>query len=215
MPDTSGPTTTPAGPSAASYGVGARVSLYPMCDDYVDVILGALADTPVPDGVTTATSPVSTFAGGPEDTVVPWLADLVAAATRRADGAHLAAAILLSRGCPGEVSCELASGPWASDDSVDVPGTGIEAWADWSLYPLPDGARAPGDHMEPIMAAVESARESGLYHSSDHYVTRLRGDVGAILALVATAWLGTGSHVQHVVTHLTMSINSPTQGDPS
>lgn len=199
-------------PSAESYGVGARVSLYPMCDDYVDVILGALADAPIPGGLTVDTSPVSTFAGGSEDVVVPWLADLIAAATRRAAGAHLAANVLLSRGCPGEVSCELNMGPWAPADSILVPDTGIEAWADWSLYPLLDGDTA-GEHMEPIMAAIGRAKESGLFHSSEHYATRLRGDLGAILALVASAWLGTGNHVQHVVTHLTLSINSPTQGD--
>lgn len=218
--DPAAPTLTPptasttAPPTPATYGVGARITLCPMTDRYVDVILGALADvTPdaaVEDVLTTSTSPVSTYIGGGEHAVVRRLVDLVTAAARCADGAHLSAHILLSRGCPGEVACELHSGPWASTDTLAVPDAGVRAWAEWSLYPLLDGAGG-GEHIAPIMAAIDEAKASGLFHSADHYVTRLAGDVGAILALVGGAWLRTGAVVQHVTTHLTLSINSPTE----
>lgn len=202
---------TPSAPSAATYGIGARIALHPMTDRYVDIITTALAATPRPPELELTTSPVSTFVGGPDAAVVRYCADLVAAAAHRADGAHLAAQVLLSRGCPGEVTCTLRHGPWVDGEAVAVPDAGVRAWAEWSLYPLLDG-QGGGAHMTPIMDAIATARASGLFHSSDHFVTRLAGDVGAILALVATAWLRTGADVQHVVTHLSLSINSPTQG---
>lgn len=207
-------------PTPTDYGVGARVSLYPMSDRYVDIILGSLDDAaPAASGLTTQTSPVSTFAGGAERDLLAWLAALVAAAARRAEGAHLAAHILLSRGCPGEVACALPAGrPWAPDVDLALPAAGVTAQADWSLYPLLDAGpdAAASDHMAPIMAAIERARGSGLYAGSEHYVTRLHGDVAEILTLVASAWLGTGAAVQHVTSHLLLSINSPTRsGDPS
>lgn len=200
-------------PTAASYGVGARVSLYPMCDGFVDVIMGALEDAaPAAASLTTTTSPVSTFAGGGERDLVRWLVALVAAAARRGGDAHLGAHILLSRGCPGEVACALPAGrPWAPGADLRLSATGVVAVADWSLYPLVDADGAMGDHMAPIMAAIARAKESGLFLESDHYVTRLRGDVADVVALVASAWLETGAHVQHVISHLVLSINSPTR----
>lgn len=199
-------------PDPTTYGVGARVSLHPMTDRFVEVILGALDDAaPLADGLEIATGTVSTFVGGDEQRLVAWLCALVAAATRRAEGAHVGAQMLLSRGCPGEVTCDLRSGPWASDGPLTVAPTGVQASAEWSLYPLLDAGAASSDHMEPIMAAIETARQAGLYAGSDHYVTRLHGDVADIITLVARAWRGTGASVQHVTTHLALSINSPSQ----
>lgn len=211
---------TPAGtPSPSTYGIGARVSLYPMSDDYIDIITGALADAaPHAEGLEFSTGVVSTFVGGDESRLVAWLAALIGAATRRAQGAHLAVSILLSRGCPGEVTCELRSGPWVSDSPLGAHAVGVAGTAEWSLYPLPDAdpaASGPIQHMEPILAAIEAARASGLHAGSDHYVTRLRGDVGSILALVAQAWRDTGALVQHVTSHVQISINSPSESRPS
>nr|WP_283242047.1 YkoF family thiamine/hydroxymethylpyrimidine-binding protein [Leucobacter manosquensis] len=68
---------------------------------------------------------------------------------------------------------------------------------------------APADHMTPIYAAIDQAKASGVYSGSDHYATRLDGDLSAVLETAANAWIGVGAQVQHVVTHLTVSINSP------
>ncbi|MDO5535574.1 MAG: YkoF family thiamine/hydroxymethylpyrimidine-binding protein [Propionibacteriaceae bacterium] len=205
---------TQGDPTPTSYGVGARIALHPMSDRFVDIILGALAEADaVRGGLATRTGAVSTFVGGDEADLLRYLSTLIGAATRRADGAHLAVSVLLSRGCPGEVTCDLRSGPWASTTPLEAEPTGVIARAEWSLYPLLDGG-ADADHMEPIMAAIDRAKESGLFDGSDHYVTRLHGDVADILALVTAAWRDVGAHVQHVTTHLSFSINSPTQ-EPS
>lgn len=204
-------------PTPTTYGIGARVSLHPMSARFEDIIIGALADAEAARGdLTTRTGVVSTFVGGDEADLLAYLTALIGAAARRANGEHLAASVLLSRGCPGEVTCDLRSGPWASDGELTAEPTGTTAVAEWSLYPLLDAdpaasAGAARDHMEPIMAAIEQAKQVGLYDGSDHYVTRLRGDVADILSLVTTAWRGVGGGVQHVTSHLSFSINSPTE----
>lgn len=200
-------------PTPDTYGVGARVALHPMSSRYVDIILGALADAESEgNGVTATTGVVSTYLGGDEASLLRYLTALIAAAARRADGEHLAVTVLLSRGCPGEVTCDLRGAAWASDAPLTAETTGVQAVAEWSLYPLLDGGDpAASAHMEPIMAAIDEARATGLFDGSEHYATRLRGDVADILALVVRTWRDVGARVQHVVTHLSFSINSPTQ----
>ena len=209
------PTTTPE-----QYGVGARFTLSVYDSDYVRIILGALgsADT---TGLTIETNDISTFVTGGEQRVLAYVQSVVAAAAR--SGAHLSAAILLSRGCPGELQCALPPGVHAlAAAPIALPESGVRARAHWSLYPLLDAGSAspavvasaaapaaPVDHMTPIYAAIDRAKASGVYSGSDHYATRLDGDLSAVLETAANAWIGVGAQVQHVVTHLTVSINSP------
>lgn len=195
------------------YGVGARFTLSVYDSDYVRIILGALGEASA-DGLTVETNDISTFVTGPEQRVVEFITDVVAAAAQ--SGAHLSAAILLSRGCPGELQCALPPGVAAlAAEPVSLPSTGVRARAHWSLYPLLDGSGHGGatsdavDHMTPIYEAIARAKTEGVYSGSDHYATRLDGDLAAVLQTATNAWIGVGATVQHVVTHLTVSINSP------
>ncbi|GAA1634105.1 YkoF family thiamine/hydroxymethylpyrimidine-binding protein [Leucobacter chromiireducens] len=203
-------TTNPAAPrpalSPVDYGVGARFTLSVYDSDYVRIILDALAGANR-DGLTIETSDISTFVGGTEARVLEFLREVIAAAA--ASGAHLSAAALLSRGCPGELACALPDGVAAlGAEPVALAPTGVRARAHWSLYPLLDGG-ANGDHMSPIYAAIEDAKSAGVYAGSDHFATRLDGDLAEVLATAANGWIGVGGVVQHVTTHLTVSINSP------
>ena len=195
------------------YGVGARFTLSVYDSDYVRIILGALAEADA-SGLEIETTDISTFVAGAESRVVEFLRDVIAAAA--ASGAHLSTAILLSRGCPGELQCALPAGiPAQGADRLSLAPSGVRARAHWSLYPLLD-AGSPGvpasesDHMAPIHAAIEDAKRAGVYSGSDHFATRLDGDLAAVLEAAANAWIAVGGRVQHVVTHLTVSVNSPT-----
>jgi hypothetical protein len=208
---TQSPTLTPA-----TFGVGARITLAAMSDDYVSIVLGALeaADS---SGLETQTGAVSTFVSGAESDLVRYLVQLVGAAGR--SGAHVSATIHFSRGCPGEVVCELpgGAGPLAAE-IPDVAATGVTAVAEWALYPLEDGVRAGAqpDHMRDIYAAIDFARELGTFEASEHFVTRLSGDVADVIRTVAAGWILVGRTVQHVTSHVTLSINSPsTSNSPS
>lgn len=203
----------PAAPqiSPQQYGVGARFTLSVADSDYVRILLGALAEADR-SGLTIETNDISTCVSGSEARVLAYLRDVIAAAA--ASGAHLSAAILLSRGCPGELQCALPAGvPALGAEPVALETTGVRARAHWSLYPLLDAAAghgaAPVDHMTPIYAAIEGAKASGVFSGSDHFATRLDGDLARVLETAANAWIGVGAAVQHVVTHLTVSINSP------
>lgn len=191
------------------FGVGARVTAAVMRDDYATVIPAALAAVD-PTGLAITTGDVSTWLGGDETSLLRWMTDFTGALL--ATGAHCSLTWQLSRGCPGEVECDLPGG--AGPRGVPAPEgreTGGFAAAEWALYPLADtvvDGVAP-DHMRDIYAAIELARGNGTFRGSEHYVTRLEGDPGVVLATIAAGWTMVGRSVQHVVSHATLSINSP------
>lgn len=64
--------------------------------------------------------------------------------------------------------------------------------------------------MRDIYAAIDYAKKAGTYAGSEHFATRLVGDVADVLATAAAGWVLVGRSVQHVTSHLTLSLNSPT-----
>ncbi len=201
-------------------GIGARFSLHPHTDDFVAVILGALDDAVqagLTEGLVLETDDVSTYVGTTawpaEQRLVRYLSAVVAAAHRRSERGHVVAQLLLSRGCPGEVSCDLSVTGLPAATPVDVPATGIDAVAQWSLYPLLDAGSDHGDHMAHIESAISRARQRGTAAGAAHYATRLTGDLAEVIATAADAWAEVGARVPHVVSHLTVSVGSPSRTD--
>jgi len=195
-------------PTLQQFGVGGRITLAVMSDDYIDVILTALAEAAADAAeLDVVTDDVSTWATGDETALAVYFARLIAAASR--GGRHVSATVMFSRGCPGEVRCALPAGRGLVSPLPVVPPTGVTASAQWALYPLDDSGTA--DHMRDIYAAIDAARENGTFVRSDHYVTRLRGDVATILETVAGGWVRVGRTVPHVTTHVTVSVNSPSE----
>ncbi|MGS0685033.1 YkoF family thiamine/hydroxymethylpyrimidine-binding protein [Nakamurella sp. GG22] len=208
--------------SPAELGIGARVTVAAMTDDYVAVLTDALhaADAAVPP-VVRETDAVSSFVRGTEQEIVDYLAVLLAAAG--GSGRHVSASILLSRGCPGELHCEVPPDHEGAADSPVLRPTGQFARGQWSLYPLADGASGgaaggasdgasgdrPADHMRTITEAIELSKSNGTFVGTRHFVTELAGDVADVLMTVASAWVSVGRTVQHTVCHLTLSLNSP------
>ena len=207
---------TAAAPTPQQLGVGLRFSLHPHTDDFVDVILGALADVEVAgltEGLVINTDEVSTYVGAriepAEQRLAAYLSAVIAAASHRSGGGHVVAHVLFSRGCPGEVSCDLAVTGLPTAEPVVLESTGIRAAAQWSLYPLLDGGSDAGDHMAHIEAAIAAAQRRGVASSPSHYATKLTGDVADVLAAAVDVWAQVGAEVPHVVTHLTVSVGSP------
>lgn len=202
------PQETQGTPTPQEFGVGGRITLAVMSDDYIDVILTALAEAAADAAeLDVVTDDVSTWATGDETALATYFARLIAAASR--GGRHVSATVMFSRGCPGEVRCALPAGRGLVSPLPVVPPTGVTASAQWALYPLDDSGTA--DHMRDIHAAIEAARENGSFVRSDHYTTRLHGDVATILETVAGGWVRVGCTVPHVTTHVTISVNSPSE----
>lgn len=196
---------------------GAQVSLYPMTDGFVDVILSSLsALDPWRDRLRIQTDDISTLIVGPPEVLFPALRDLYAQAA--STGHHVVLRTTLSRGCPGEPddpicktnalanpSDPLAGRQAASKAALaDAPTTGQEARAQFSLYVM--GA---GDHMAEIMGCIDFLRDSGTFDHSKNFCTRLKGDAGAVFATLEQAFCRFGPPAGHVTIDLTVSANSP------
>lgn len=191
----------PCDPSA-----GCRFSIYPMTDAYVPVIVDALAQTPS-DGLEVVTDDVSTYLAGEPAAMLSFVAQTIVAVSRRTG--HVAATLLLSRGCPGEGPC-LPDAPASftrATRAASIELAGIRAAAHFSLYPL----GVPG-YMEIIGSEIELAKEAGLYARAEHFTSRLEGDLAEVLSAIGDSWAR--ADASHVVAHATISVGSPTRKQP-
>lgn len=199
--------------------VGAQVSLYPMTDGFVDVILSSLhALDPWRDKLRIETDDISTLIVGPPEVLFPALRDLYSAAA--ATGQHIVLRCTLSRGCPGEPDDPICqtnalanpSEPLASRQSsaltaiAETLENGQFADAQFSLYVM--GA---GDHMAEIMGCIDFLKQSGTFLRSKNFCTRLSGDAGPVFATLEQAFCRFGPPNGHVTIDLTVSANSPSK----
>ena len=195
---------------------GAQVSLYPMTDDFVGVILGAIgALDPYRSTFRIETDDISTLLVGPPDRLFPAMRDLFTAAARR--NVHCVLAATVSRGCPGEPDdpiCTPSAGMGASEQLAlrieaalaavaATPVTGQTVAAQFSLYPLGE------NHMDEIYGCIDFLKRSGVFDRSKHFCTKLRGDAGAVFATLSEAFLRFGDPDGHVTLDLKVSANSP------
>lgn len=196
---------------------GAQISLYPMTEGFVDVIMSALtALDPWRDRLRIETDDISTLIVGPPEALFPAMRDLYVAAAKTRH--HCVLRATLSRGCPGEPDdpiCQtsalanpqesLASRQKAALAKLEkAHATGEIARAQFSLYVL--GA---GDHMREIMGCIAFLKQSGTFDRSKNFCSRLTGDAGPVFATLQEAFCRFGSPSGHVTIDLTVSANSP------
>lgn len=198
---------------------GAQISLYPMTDGFVDVILSSLsALDPWRDRLRIETDDISTLIVGPPEILFPALRDLYVAAAK--SGEHIVLRATLSRGCPGEPDdpiCQTSalaspSEPLALRQKASLaalaatPEMGQATDAQFSLYVM--GA---GDHMAEIMGCIDFLKQSGTFDRSKNFCTRLTGDAGPVFATLQQAFCQFGPPNGHVTIDLTVSANSPSK----
>lgn len=196
---------------------GAQISLYPMADDFVGVIMSALsALDPYRERLRIETDDVSTLLVGPPEVLFPAMRDLFSAAART--GVHCVLSAAISRGCPGEPDdaiCQSAhfDGPSAplAERQADAlaavrhaPALGVSSVAQFSLYVM-----GSGSHMDEIYGCIEFLKASGTFEKSKHFATKLSGDTGALFATLEQAFCRFGPPEGHVTIDLTVSANSP------
>lgn len=199
---------------------GAQVSLYPMADDFVGIILGALrALDPYRDRLRIESDDLSTLIVGPPENLFSAMRELfVAAATT---GTHCVLSACVSRGCPGEPddpactpSTHLGTqGPLREriEDACKIvsaaPMTGLNVAAQFSYYPLGNA-----HHMDEIYGCIDFLKASGVFDRAKNFCTKLTGDAGLVFATLEQAFLRFGAPDGHVALDLTVSANSPTRG---
>lgn len=197
---------------------GAQISLYPMTDDFVGVIMSALrALDPYRDRLRVETDDISTLLVGPPEVLFPAMRDLYVAAANT--GAHCVLSAAISRGCPGEPDDEICASPQfggprepletrkaaALEAVVDAPVTGTPAAGQFSLYVM-----GTGDHMDEIYGCIDFVKRSGVFDRSKNFCTRLGGDAGVVFGTLEAAFCRFGPPAGHVTIDLTVSANSPT-----
>ena len=196
---------------------GAQVSVYPMTDRFVDVILSSLnALDPWRDRLRIETDDISTLIVGPPEVLFPALRDLYVSAASK--GEHVVLRATLSRGCPGEPDDPICqtnalanpAEPLESRQAAALaaiagePNLGEVARAQFSLYVM--GA---GDHMAEIAGCIDFLKRSGTFDRSKNFCTRLAGDAGPVFATLQQAFCQFGPPQGHVTIDLTVSANSP------
>lgn len=198
---------------------GAQVSLYPMSDNFVSIILDAVKHLdPWRDQLRVETDDISTLIVGAPEILFPAMRDLFVAAAR--SGVHCTMHATVSRGCPGEPDdpiCtpgdSLAPGialplriAAAQHAVADAPLTGQIVAAQFSLYPL-----GLGHHMDEIYGCIDFLKSSGTFERSKNFCTKLRGDAGPVFATLSQAFTSFGAQAGHVALDVTLSANSPTK----
>ena len=199
---------------------GAQVALYPMSDDFVGVILGALsALDPYRPKFQIETDDLSTLIVGPPELLFPAMPDLFVAAS--SGGIHCVLSATVSRGCPGHPDDDICT-PLGSVGSVsplperiisakqavaEAAVTGQDVAAHFSLYPLGEG-----QHMDEIYGCIDFLKESGVFDRPKNFCTKLRGDAGPVFATLSEAFLRFGAPEEgHVAMDMKISANSPSR----
>ena len=97
---------------------GAHVSLYPMCDDFVSLIIQSLsALDPYRDQLRIETDDISTLLVGPPEVLFQAMRDLFVEVA--SSGKHVVMHATISRGCPGEPDAEICQPKTRSGGGVD------------------------------------------------------------------------------------------------
>jgi len=197
---------------------GAQLSLYPMSDDFVDIILDAVkALDRYRNELRIETDDISTLIIGAPETLFPAMRDLFVRAA--ASGKHCVLSATVSRGCPGEPDDPLctpksalgANRPLAERIQAaraavaQATRTEQPVAAQFSLYPLGEG-----HHMDEIYGCINFLESSGVFDRAKNFCTKLRGDAGPVFAALEQAFLSFGAPEGHVALDITVSANSPT-----
>jgi|SRR5690242_11000274 hypothetical protein len=196
---------------------GAQISLYPMSDDYVGIILEALtALDPYRQQCRIETDDLSTLIVGPPERLFPAMRDLFVKAA--SGGVHCVLSATVSRGCPGEPDspiCTPAQGavPASLEARIAEARVAVAAAkragrpvaAQFSLYVL-----SADQHMTEVYGCIDFLKQSGVFDRAKNFCTKLRGDAGPVFATLSEAFLGFGPPDGHVALDVTISANSPT-----
>ncbi|WP_339253951.1 YkoF family thiamine/hydroxymethylpyrimidine-binding protein [Sporosarcina sp. FSL W8-0480] len=183
--------------------VGFRFSLYPMADDFVSVIKGALKETDT-SNVWMHTDDVSTVIRGKQVHVFNVAKAIALHAAKT--GKHIALSGTFSAGCPGDTAGDVYLEKGEKIANTDATKQYVSS--QFALYPMNN----PG-YMEIIYREVDRAKKQGVFNESMHYASGIHGDIHDVFAFYEEAFSNARSEEhKHLVMTVTMSINSPSHG---
>lgn len=184
---------------------GCRFTLYPMCDNFIDIILGGLerVDT---SAVWSETDALSTVYRGKLDYVMDAVSALFASAWT--EGVHMAIEGQVSKGCPGDVSGDSKLTYEGEAPNHAIVGAATQpCLCKLALYPM-----GVGDYIDDIARVWRMAEDRGLNPQTIHYATRIEGSIHDVFAYLTDVCklMEASESVHHYVLHFTINVNSPT-----
>jgi len=196
---------------------GVQFSLYPMSDDFVGLITGALgALDPYRDRLRIETDDLSTLLVGPPELLFPAMRDLFVSVA--ASGVHCVLSATVSRGCPGgedQSICDtnepvgaVAELPQRVEAAIgrvaQALRTGQPVAGQFALYVL-----GSDTHMPEVYGCTELLERSGVLDRPKNFVTKVKGDAGAVFEALSESFMRFGPSEGHVTLDMTISANSP------
>lgn len=182
--------------------VGARIGIYPMQEDFVNVILDAVKAANR-TGLAVITDDLGTAVQGNRDRVFSYVKEVFLQAAQK--GGHVVANVLFSVGCPGDI-------PEDFDFNVivpkkDLPNEDMKIACSWSLYPLGDE-----NYFQVIVDEISKCiASSDVEVESYHYCTRLDGTAKSVFALMENSFDAVSKKIRHTIIHATISKGSPSK----
>ena len=182
---------------------GCRFSLYPMTDNFVSVILGALEKTDT-SPLWSQSDALSTVHRGK----LPYVADAVRALFINAwqPEVHMALEGQFSKGCPGDTDGDsLLDREGEAPNRAKIQDRHFPVLCKLALYPM-----GTGDYIDEIAKVWRMAEAEGLNPKTIHYATRIEGDVQKVFDYLEEVCRLMEQSVPHYILHFTLSVNSPT-----
>ncbi|MET3684345.1 uncharacterized protein YqgV (UPF0045/DUF77 family) [Alkalibacillus flavidus] len=181
---------------------GVQFTLFPMSDNFVDIILSAL-DEVDHSSVWKETDDVTTCMRGK----IVHIFDITKAIFLHAakTGEHVAMSGTFSVGCPGDNEADVYMAE--SDEPVNAPNLSAneqQAGCKFAIHPL-----GRDDYMDKIYEQIDLSKARGVDVSPSHYMTRLDGDVASIFDAMEEAFEAVQQEVSHTTMTFTISANSP------
>ncbi|MBY0097858.1 Ykof family thiamine-binding protein [Mesobacillus maritimus] len=186
--------------------VGCRFSIYPMADNFVEVILGALKEVDT-SKVWMETDDVTTCIRGRSEHVFDVTKAIFIHAAKT--GVHVVFNGTFSVGCPGD--SEGDSYMSENDERLNEEASRneqVEVATQFALYPMNNP-----DYMQIIADQVAVAKDHGTFTKGIHYASRLDGDANDVFKTLEQAFVNASK--THERSHVTMtaaiSANSPSK----
>ncbi|MFC4736677.1 YkoF family thiamine/hydroxymethylpyrimidine-binding protein [Bacillus daqingensis] len=188
--------------------VGVRFAVYPMSDQFADIIKSALQEVDT-SKVWMQTDDITTCVRGRSEHVFDVAEAVFVQAAK--NGTHTVFNGTFSIGCPGDSEGDT----YMSEDGMRLnkeasADTNVEAATHFALYPMNNP-----EYMQVIADQVETAKEHGTFTKGVHYASRLDGSANEVFGTLEEIFVDTAqsSSHGHVTMTATVSANSPSKKD--
>lgn len=154
---------------------GCRISLAPMSDDYISIILGAINEVDT-SRVWRYTDALGALYSGQQKDVVYASKSLFSAAYK--DNIHMSASLTFSKGCPGDTAADYLGKLEEKTDYPELDNEEKICEATISFYTF-----GVADYMTHIYKVIDILKDKNVYSEKSHYSTIISGSIKDIFAI--------------------------------